>query len=1806
LYLPNANGGVEMKKPVFPILVLMGISLPQWIAVANAQNTLSKIWEVRYDGTSTIAGKTFYSSDWVGRTCLDAAANVYVKGTQKLAGDYPVSDLFFMIDQYRTVQTTTKGVTIGVRKQKHVNDRQYTCGIKSSGQNQFIYVSKSGDGGWTHTLTRTLDTYLNQYARDLPIDFVVDGAGNVSLIGQFNTYRQGSMNYGEAGVVVKLRGTDGGEIWRNQITDAGVDLVLDDSGNLGVIGPSGAVKYKADGTTLGQSSDYDLHKIAADATGNYYISRIVSVQAYDPSTGTYHHNDIELVKYNASFQEVWRKQYSHPYYNDEVVQMTVDASGAVYIAGFASESPIYSDKGFVVVFNSAGTQQWVQLFTGEPGEMILDSSNNIILSIAHSLRKMNRADGATLWELKDLDGTVKSLDLDASNYLYVTSEVGSNTAPPSQANTDILVAKYAQDMDSDGDGIANSVDNCPDVKNSNQSDVDHDGIGDACDNCPNKANADQSDADSDHLGDACDNCPSQYNPNQEDKDADGKGDLCDNCPSIANTDQKDDDKDGLGNACDNCPGVANADQKDSDLDGIGDACDTDVDGDGIPNAVDNCPLISNPGQEDSDGDGVGDVCDNCPLTPNKDQKDSNHDGIGDACPTNILVRRVEFIQVVQDEEDSVPLIAGKTTLVRVHLDSDQPAGTVITASGYVRFEYENGLPMNIYINGILQPNRVYPFDNQIKVPARSEYDRLQLSHTLNLTIPGSWIFDKPPYINLYVACKLPSGDTYFVTTRRTQLIFQPPLDLTLKVVPVYACANVYVKDYSPCAPVSMEDIKATVKYVERIYPLSRINLIKRPDDMITYDPTESSAKGVRLVTDLWMQETFINDPPHTKYYGLVCNDVAPCDWLLSCKDATGKTKGWGYRNEGWGCRYGLPWTVKKTVGGETMAHEVGHMLTGVWYNGLRRAAHVRDNCGTDGPYYEDYPQHGNDLGLIDADGWDGTNILDRDHYYDVMSYSPCKGDTNYGQWISAYIYKKLLDAWSQEAASLAKPVVQSTASYIFIAGGIDRNDSISFLQCERRVLAVAEEGSPNQGAYSIELQNAGGGVLNTRYFDPVPTDPVDPVSGLTNFAEIIPDDPNTSRLVIKKGAEALYTISISAHKPQVTLTYPNGGETLGSRENITWAAADADNDQLTFNLLYSRDGGLNWDVLAMYVQGRNYVWNTEQTGGTSSGRIKVIACDGVNTTEDASDGNFIMGEKAPVVFISSPDDDAQFHKNRRIIFSGNGFDLEDPSLPEDAFVWSSSIDGPLGKGSTVSADSLTPGNHLITLTVHDSDGNRTDASISIHISTVLDSDGDGIGDNEDAEPFIDNTPPPAGPSAGGTVTPPTPPPPLNKKIKVEVQQSTIQIGQMDTLFVKVENAVDFSGFEFNLFYDRTVVAVEKAADVQLGPFIKSAGRTFYALGPQLNQQEGRILFGAYSVGTAPGLSGNGIIAKITCKGLARGTAAIQLSDAKVSDSNGQKLPLLLESSSITVTGHFWADIDGNNILNEADAQLAAEHWKNSRGEAAYLASCDIDHGGLGDGDVDVFDVQLIASWWNRAIPAQNLMLVPEAPTTTQAVRVLLQRATANRLELYVDNARELGGFELCLTSAGPMTVTAVTPGILLTGSGNSAKPLGPLYSNQQKQVLVGAYSFGANKGMEGSGALASITFAAQIPAFSVAGLNITDRYGTAVAIDSLRTSVENQVEPVHDFSLQQNYPNPFNPRTSIQFSIADKDQVSLIVYGIMGQRVRTLFRGEKSPGVYAIDWDGLDESGQVVGSGVYIYVLKSGQQTLSKKMVIIH
>jgi hypothetical protein len=127
------------------------------------------------------------------------------------------------------------------------------------------------------------------------------------------------------------------------------------------------------------------------------------------------------------------------------------------------------------------------------------------------------------------------------------------------------------------------------------------------------------------------------------------------------------------------------------------------------------------------------------------------------------------------------------------------------------------------------------------------------------------------------------------------------------------------------------------------------------------------------------------------------------------------------------------------------------------------------------------------------------------------------------------------------------------------------------------------------------------------------------------------------------------------------------------------------------------------------------------------------------------------------------------------------------------------------------------------------------------------------------------------------------------------------------------------------------------------------------------------------------------------------------------------------------------------------------------------------------------------------------------------------------------------------------------------------------------------------------------------------GLQCVDSSGQAwtpvFKVGALDVKEPEPAVPSH-FELSQNYPNPFNPTTKIQFRVGslefrDPLNTTLKIYNILGQIVRTLVDEEKAPGNYNVVWDGKDDSGKEVSSGIYFYQLKTADYTFTKKMVLL-
>jgi hypothetical protein len=123
--------------------------------------------------------------------------------------------------------------------------------------------------------------------------------------------------------------------------------------------------------------------------------------------------------------------------------------------------------------------------------------------------------------------------------------------------------------------------------------------------------------------------------------------------------------------------------------------------------------------------------------------------------------------------------------------------------------------------------------------------------------------------------------------------------------------------------------------------------------------------------------------------------------------------------------------------------------------------------------------------------------------------------------------------------------------------------------------------------------------------------------------------------------------------------------------------------------------------------------------------------------------------------------------------------------------------------------------------------------------------------------------------------------------------------------------------------------------------------------------------------------------------------------------------------------------------------------------------------------------------------------------------------------------------------------------------------------------------------------------------FAIVVCDVLSSGGDIQIMRSVNADRSDEVSRVYRDCLSQNYPNPFNPATVIPFTISQDGYVELSIYNVSGQLVRQLVKEHKRSNLYKIAWDGTDDNGNAVATGVYFYRLKTAEYSSSKKLVLL-
>ena len=351
---------------------------------------------------------------------------------------------------------------------------------------------------------------------------------------------------------------------------------------------------------------------------------------------------------------------------------------------------------------------------------------------------------------------------------------------------------------------------------------------------------------------------------------------------------------------------------------------------------------------------------------------------------------------------------------------------------------------------------------------------------------------------------------------------------------------------------------------------------------------------------------------------------------------------------------------------------------------------------------------------------------------------------------------------------------------------------------------------------------------------------------------------------------------------------------------------------------------------------------------------------------------------------------------------------------------------------------------------------------------------------------------------------------VNPAAAVALKIDTVQTTSRDSNFladVKVEGIIDLAGFQMEIEFSPAIFEVIK---IEEGAFLKTGASTFWQE-PIINKTTGTITQIASARLSAGGVSGIGVLARITLRAKANGEGFIKFKNAILSDSRGSLISVSTYDANVKVSGTPPWDVNGDGRVDILDLVLVAQSIGDSS-PSGTGARYDVN----GDGVVNVLDLVLVSQHFG----------------------------------------------EVYTTSAAPGAVLKATP--------------------NQLPALVKAYNL-----MEEN--------PSSDPAF--------------IRAKELLHSLISDIK-ANKTAMFQNYPNPFNPETWIPYQLSEGSEVEIKIYNSAGQLIRTLDMGYRNPGYYiskadAAFWDGIDGNGEKVSSGVYFYIVRAGQYSETRKMLMV-
>jgi Tol biopolymer transport system component len=534
------------------------------------------------------------------------------------------------------------------------------------------------------------------------------------------------------------------------------------------------------------------------------------------------------------------------------------------------------------------------------------------------------------------------------------------------------------------------------------------------------------------------------------------------------------------------------------------------------------------------------------------------------------------VQAVQAADDADNLVADKPTVVRAKIKSTIPESRAVTIRLRYRYQGTGGFVDQTVTDSVV----LRPGTPRVSLPLSSEIE--PQGHDLEYVV------------TIDPADAIPESDEQ--NNERTRV--QPVKDtkpLRVLVAPVHVAGE---------PPVACADVFAvaerTERYLDATFPLAPIET--RFDHRcapIEINDERYDNFGLRSV--FRPLETAGSTAGYDKAIGVVRKGWFD-DHTVSQREAVALSP---FNSE-----YDAVLTERQNTGGWPVVHELAHNMG--W---------VADGTpGATGHHQNNVPAPGYWVGARQA--------LDRiDFMHDTTSGADPTNPT--GRWIAKSTWDYLLGKLAVDPAD--PPVIAIT--------GVVRSDGSVHADPWYAVDGTVDAPLGSTGELGVRFLDGDGNVIATAGFDA--THELTAIGAGQNSGELdsapfavnVPAVAGTAAIQITRGGDVIYQRDRSANAPAVEMTQPAPGTAFrpGDKVEVAWTSADADGDPLTQLVQLSTDGGRTWLPLGEDVTDSTFSFTVPTLAAVSTARLRVIATDGLNTTEALSP-EFTIGEAAKIAF----------------------------------------------------------------------------------------------------------------------------------------------------------------------------------------------------------------------------------------------------------------------------------------------------------------------------------------------------------------------------------------------------------------------------------------------------------------------------------------------------------------------------------------------------------------------------------------------